>query len=75
MLEESLLRTVIGGTSQAGQVNQNWHFLGLVEKLRLLEGLGRKVEVEVHFTVCDFGGMREFEELAAKGGDGCFCCY
>ena len=69
MLEESLFGAVICGTSQTGQIDQHRDFLGG------LDGLGRQVEVEVHFAVCGFGGVGKFEEFAAERGNGCFCCY
>lgn len=58
MLEEALLRAIIGGAGQARQVNQHGDLLGL--------GLWRQVKVEGHFAVCSGGIVAQFEELAAE---------
>ena len=74
MLEEALLRAVVGGTGQARQVNQHGDLLCLA--------LGREVEVEGHLAAGSGGIVAELEQLAAKGGDGslggdghCGCCF
>lgn len=67
-LEESFFGAVVAGAGQAGEVYQEGHF---VEGVR--GGLGGQVEVEGHFAIGGGGVVGEFEELAAEGGDCCFC--
>lgn len=67
VLEEALLRAIVGRARQARQVDQHRDFLG-----RRARGLRREVEVEVHFAAGGCGGMAQLEELAAEGGDGGF---
>ena len=64
VLEKALFRAIVGGAGQTGQIDQYGHLLGL--------GLRRQVEVEVHFAAGSGGGVAKLEQLAAKGGDGCF---
>lgn len=65
VLEEALLRTVLGGAGQTRKVDQHRDLLGL--------GLRGQIEVEFHFTLCSSGSMAQFEELSAKGGNGSVC--
>lgn len=65
VLEEALLRTVLGGACQPREVDQHGDLLCL--------GLRGQVEVEFHFTLCSGGGMAQLEELSAKGSDGSGC--
>lgn len=58
VLEEALLRAIIGSAGQTGQVNQHGDLLGL--------GLWGQVEVEGHFAVCGGGIVAKLEELAAE---------
>lgn len=67
MLEESLFGTVIGGTCQSGQIEQHWYFL-----IRARKGLGREVEVEIHFTVRSGRLVAQLEEPASERGNRCF---
>lgn len=67
MLEEALLRTVVGGAGQAREVDEDGDFPG-----GCLEGLWGEVEVEGHFAFGGGGGVGKLEELSAERGDGCF---
>lgn len=65
MLEEALLRAVLGRASQSGQVNQKGDLLG-----RVLVGSLGQVEVEVHLAASGGGIVAQLQQLAAEGGDG-----
>lgn len=67
-LKKSLFRAIVGRRCQAGQEDEQRHF-----DERIHAGLGRDVEVEVHFAFSAGGMVGEFEKLAAKRGDGGFC--
>lgn len=67
MLEEALLRAIVGRAGQARQVNQERDFLRRL-------GLWGEEEVEVHFAFGGGSGMAELEEFAPKGGDCCLGC-
>ena len=64
VLEETFLRSIVTRTGQSTQVDQKRYFL--------LVCLRREVEIEAHFAVRGRGIVCQFEELTAKGGDGCF---
>lgn len=64
MLEEALLRAVLGRASQTGQVDQEGDLRG-----RVLGSLGQ-VEVEVHLAASGGGIVAQLQQLAAEGGDG-----
>ena len=64
MLEEALLRAVLGRASQTGQVDQEGDLRG-----RVLGSLGQ-VEVEVHLAASVGGIVAQLQQLAAEGGDG-----
>lgn len=64
MLEEALLRAVLGRAGQTGQVDQEGDLLG-----RVLGSLGQ-VEVEVHLAASGGGIVAQLQQLAAEGGDG-----
>lgn len=68
MLEEALLGAIVGCAGEAGEVDEDGDLRGWV-----LEGLWGQVEVEVHFAFRGGGGMAQFQELAAEGGDCGFC--
>ena len=64
MLEEALLRAVLGRASQTGQVDQEGDLRG-----RVLGSLGQ-VEVEVHLAASGGCIVAQLQQLAAEGGDG-----
>ena len=68
VLEESLLRAIVSGARQAGQVDQEGDFAQGVGG-----GLGGQVEIEGHFAIGGGGIVGELEEFAAEGCDCCFC--
>ena len=67
MLEETFLGAVVGRASQTGQVDQNGD-------LGSFEGLRGQIEVERHLGLGGCGIVAQFEQLAAKRGDGGLGC-
>lgn len=61
MLEETLLRAILGSASQTGQVDQDGDLLFLC--------LRGQVEIEGHLAACSRGIVAQLEQLAAKRGD------
>lgn len=66
MLEEALLRAVVGRAGQPGQVDENGDLLAG-------DSLRREVEVERHLAFGGSRGMAQLEQFAAEGGDGSLC--
>ena len=68
MLEEALLGAIVAGAGETGEVEEDGNFV---------EGIGGclrgQVEVQGHFAIGGGGIVGEFEELTAKGGNGCLC--
>ena len=64
MLEEALLRAIVAGACQAGEVEQNRNFCARFESLR------RKVEIESHIGISTRRLVLQFEKLSAERGDG-----
>ena len=64
VLEEPFLGPVVSRAGQSGQIDQ--------KRYSVQACLRWEVEIEAHLAVGARGIVRQFEELAAEGGDGCF---
>lgn len=64
-VEKALLRGIVRGTSETREVEQNGDLLRCIS----VQDLGRQKHIDIDAGVQDLGSVREFEEVATKGGN------
>lgn len=69
MLEETLLGTIVTGTCQAGEIDQQGSFVKGIDGR-----LGREIKIESHLAIGGGGLVGTFKELTTEAGDGRFGC-